>query len=257
MISRRTVLLALLAGFAAAPISARPSGFEGGVVSLTYDDGLDSHLDLALPALDARGLHGTFYVTLENIAGRVAEWQQITAKGHELANHTVTHPCDIKGDRWQNYGRKEIAPVNRMLGLWDPTISRRNFAFPCDVTDLGPGSPNRQLRRFEAVLRSQNIASARTSEGPPNTLRWVRNHPYRLQALASGFDATSLSQLASYVRRAQAENRWAILVFHQIVRSHPGHGETLAAIHEALLDTILSIGIRCRRICDVMTDIET
>jgi peptidoglycan/xylan/chitin deacetylase (PgdA/CDA1 family) len=257
MIGRRAALLTLLTGVAAAPISARPSSFRGGVVSLTYDDGLDSHLDLALPALEARALHGTFYITLENIAGRVTEWQQLTAKGHELANHTVTHPCDIKGDRWQEYGRSEIAPVNRMLGLWDPTPSRRNFAFPCDVTDLGPGSPNRQLHRFEAVLRSQNIASARTSEGPPNTSRWARSHPYRLQALAAGFDATSLSQLASYVSRAQTENRWAILVFHEIVRSHPCHGETLASIHEALLDAILTMGIRCRRVCDVMKDIET
>jgi hypothetical protein len=147
--------------------------------------------------------------------------------------------------------------VNRALERWDQSLGARDFAYPCDVTDLGPGSPSKQMRRFETVLRSYNIASARTSEGRPNTPRWVHRHPYRLQALAAGFDATSLPQLAGYVRKAQAQDRWAILIFHEIVRSHPRHGQSLAATHEALLDAILDMGIRCCRVCDVMKEMET
>jgi peptidoglycan/xylan/chitin deacetylase (PgdA/CDA1 family) len=256
MIDRRTALLTLLLSAAAAPRSARSATFRGGVVSLTYDDGLDSHLDIALPALDARGLHGTFYVTLENIAQRAGEWRQLAAKGNELANHTVSHPCDIGGHRWRSYGRSEIAPVNRTLDSWSGAQERHDFAYPCDVTNLGPGSPNRQLNRFEAVLQSQHIASARTSEGLPNSPGWVRRHPYRLQALAAGFDATTLPELAGYVARAQRENRWAILIFHEIVRSRPGNGEILAGIHDDLLDAILAMNIECRRVCDVVKDVE-
>jgi hypothetical protein len=256
MIDRRTALLTLLIGTAAAPASARPISFQGGIVSLTYDDGLDSHLDIAWPALDSRGLHGTFYVTLENIAERAADWRQLAGKGHELANHTATHPCDLRRARWRNYGRTELAPVNRALGHWDGTTNRRDFAYPCDVTDLGPGSPNAQLRRFESILRSNDIASARTSEGAPNSASWVQRHPYMLKALAAGFDATRLSQLTGYVRSAQMQDRWAILIFHDIVRSHPREGQSLADTHQALLDAILTMGIRCRRVCDVMKEME-
>ncbi|MBV1687732.1 polysaccharide deacetylase family protein [Novosphingobium sp. G106] len=254
MIDRRTALLTLLIGTLAPPGFAGASSFRGGVVSLTYDDGLDSQLDIAWPALDSRGLHGTFYVTLENIAERAADWQELAAKGHELANHTASHPCDLRGTGWRTYGRTQLAPVNRALGRWDGTTSRRDFAYPCDVTDLGPGSPNQQMRRFEAVLRANDIASARTSEGPPNSLTWARRHPFRLKALAAGFDATRLSELTGYLRSAQLQDRWAILVFHDLVRARPSEGQFLAETHDALLDAILKMSIRCHRVCDVMKE---
>jgi peptidoglycan/xylan/chitin deacetylase (PgdA/CDA1 family) len=256
MIDRRSVLLTLLMSAGAIPDEAHCSSFSGGVVSVTYDDGLDSHLDIAVPALETRGLTGTFYVTLENIAKRASEWQEVMARGHELANHTVSHPCDLGNRQWGRYANAQIAPLNRTLASWDETVGRRDFAYPCDVTNLGPGTPNRQLQRFEAVLRAQHIASARTSEGPPNSLRWARRHPFRLRALAVGYDATSLPQLVAYVRRAQLENRWAILVFHDIVRAHPTHGQTLADIHEGLLDTIVNMQIRCSRVCDVVKELR-
>jgi peptidoglycan/xylan/chitin deacetylase (PgdA/CDA1 family) len=254
--NRRTALISLVIGAGVIPRAAGCSSFSGGIVSVTYDDGLDSHLDIAVPALEARGLRGTFYVTLENIAGRAAEWQQVAARGHELANHTVSHPCDLAGRRWGRYANTEIAPLNRILKEWDGTIDRYDFAYPCDVTNLGPGSANRQLQRFEAVLRAQQIASARTSEGPPNSIQWARAHPYRLQALAAGYGATSLQQLVAYVRRAQLEDRWAILAFHDIVRAHPSRAHTLAQIHEGLLDAIVQMRIRCSRVCDVMKELR-
>jgi hypothetical protein len=158
--------------------------------------------------------------------------------------------------QWTRYAKAEVAPVNRTLAAWDGTSGQRDFAYPCDVTNLGPGTPNRQLQRFEAVLRGQHIASARTSEGPPNSLYWARAHPYRLQALAVGIDATTLQQLVSYVRRAQLENKWAILVFHDIVRAHPSHGQAFAHVHEGLLDAIVNMQIRCSRVCDIVNELR-
>jgi peptidoglycan/xylan/chitin deacetylase (PgdA/CDA1 family) len=257
LVDRRAAMATLVTAALAAPCSALASPFAGGVLSLTYDDGLDSHLDIAAPALAARGLFGTFYVTLENIAKRAAEWRRLAATGQELANHTVSHPCDLGTRHWGQYSVSEIAPLNRTLTGWDETLSRPDFAYPCDVTNLGPGTPNQQLRRFETILRAEDIASARTSEGRPNSAGWVRAHPYRLQALAAGFDAKSLAQLVGYVRQAQMRNRWAILVFHDIVRAHPCHGQTLAHVHEALIDVVVRMQIRCRRVCDVMKEIQT
>lgn len=254
-LDRRGALLTMLMGAVAAPGGARSSAFPGGVVSVTYDDGFDSHLDLAIPALNARGLRGTFYLTLENVRARAAEWQQIAARGHELANHTVTHPCDISGNDWRSYGSRQIEPLNRFLDAWAAVKGSRDFAYPCDVTDLGPGSPNRQLRRFEAILRSEHIASARTSEGAPNSEEWARKHPFRLQALAAGFDATTLPQFVDYIERARSLNRWAILVFHNLVRSKPVVGEVLASIHNEVLDRIVAMNIHCRPVREVMQEI--
>lgn len=254
MLDRRAALLTIFVGAAAFPRSAFASTWQGGVVSLTYDDGLDSQLDLAIPSLEARGLRGTFYLTLDNVRERVAEWQRAAARGHEIANHTVTHPCDIDGNGWRSYARRQIEPMNRALDSWQGTEASHSFAYPCDVTDFGPGSPNRQLRRFEAVLHSQHIVSARTSEGPPNPPEWVKRHPFRLQALAAGFDAATLPQLTSYIDRARSSNRWAILVFHDIVRANPAADELLASVHDGVLDAIVAMRVRCCPVGEVMKD---
>src|SRR6185437_9409438 len=80
MISRRF----LTAGFAATALSGPPARGATGpgpwpdgaraAVSLTYDDGLDSQLDHALPALEAAGLKATFFLTHENVGARTPDW---------------------------------------------------------------------------------------------------------------------------------------------------------------------------------------
>ncbi len=58
--------LLALGGAAAPPPFAYPNGAKG-AVSLTYDDGLTSQLDHAVPQLDARGLKATFFLSLIHI----------------------------------------------------------------------------------------------------------------------------------------------------------------------------------------------
>lgn len=75
--------------------ASRP-GFPGqrqAAVALTYDDALGSQLDVAIPQLDAAGLKGTFFLTGREVRQNVPRWRAAAAKGHELANHTVNHPC--------------------------------------------------------------------------------------------------------------------------------------------------------------------
>ena len=71
-----------------------PNGAKAAVV-LTYDDGMDTHLDHAAPDLDAAGLKGTFFVPghSESLAKRLPEWRALAARGHELGNHAIFHPC--------------------------------------------------------------------------------------------------------------------------------------------------------------------
>jgi peptidoglycan/xylan/chitin deacetylase (PgdA/CDA1 family) len=65
-------------------------------VVLTYDDGLNVHLSNAIPALDSVGLKGTFYISnyFNGLQPQIPEWRKAAAAGHELANHTIWHPCE-------------------------------------------------------------------------------------------------------------------------------------------------------------------
>lgn len=61
-------------------------------VSLTFDDGYDSQLDYAVPALDAKGMKATFYITETAITGsRVDDWKKLPLAGHEIGNHSKHH----------------------------------------------------------------------------------------------------------------------------------------------------------------------
>jgi len=64
-------------------------------VALTYDDGLNVHLDKVIPVLDSAGFKGTFYLTgcREGVSRRIEDWRKAAARGHELGNHTLFHPC--------------------------------------------------------------------------------------------------------------------------------------------------------------------
>ncbi len=224
---------------------------EGGAVSLTYDDGLPSHLDVAAPALERRGLRGTFYVTWDNIVDRLGDWEKLPARGHELGAHTMYHPCNIGTLGTEPFADREFRPLEAWLDKVAGPDRPRDFAYPCDVTDLGPGTPNAERARYEAMLQRLGIASARNSEGPPNPASWARRHPFRLQALAVGYDAQPLD-VFNYLQLARHERRWAILVFHQVGQGPERDGAVTAAQHDALLDMVLASGLAARTVGEQM-----
>lgn len=140
---------------------AMPAAMTETLVSLTFDDGLDVHLDAAMPMLEAHGMRGTFYVSpgAEPFANRSGEWVAAAQRGHELGNHTVFHP-GVSSKPWVTEGialdsynldrmRHELLAANRILRMLDGCESR-SFAFPCSNPNLGkPGVPRRLLTRLK------------------------------------------------------------------------------------------------------------
>ncbi|HVG16256.1 MAG TPA: sialate O-acetylesterase [Chitinophagaceae bacterium] len=131
--------------------SALPWNNKQCAVLLTYDDGLNVHLSNAVPALDSLGLKGTFYIS--DYAGalktQVPKWKLAALNGHELANHTMHHPCE--GGR---PGREFVKPENDLTKYTVQRITseiksmntllasidnkrQRTFAFPCADAKIG------------------------------------------------------------------------------------------------------------------------
>src|ERR1051325_8703276 len=73
-------------------------------VSLTYDDAVEVDITNAIPALDSLGLKGTFYLScyFPDFKKRINDWKIAGQHGHELANHTLFHPCiaNMPGREW-------------------------------------------------------------------------------------------------------------------------------------------------------------
>src|SRR6202035_4168699 len=59
-------------------------------VSLTFDDSRPVHLDVAIPELNRRHLHATFFLIVSKTT-RLDEWRKAHSQGHEIGNHSVSH----------------------------------------------------------------------------------------------------------------------------------------------------------------------
>ncbi|HET9869654.1 MAG TPA: polysaccharide deacetylase family protein, partial [bacterium] len=95
---KKTILafcLALAPAVGAAPADlprpqVAPWNGHKAAVSLTFDDSDPSHLDVAIPELERRGLRGTFFL-IANRTDRKAEWRKAYQAGQELGNHSLDH----------------------------------------------------------------------------------------------------------------------------------------------------------------------
>lgn len=153
MFSKKMVLAALAAGFCLNLAAQNIAVWNGKkcAVALTYDDALNVHLDKVIPALDSVGLKGTFYLIASSKAftGRLAAWKEAAGYGHELANHTLFHPCagNLPGRSFvtpdydlSHYTLRratdEIRMTNTVLEALDGK-TERTFAYPCGDRKIG------------------------------------------------------------------------------------------------------------------------
>ncbi len=99
------------------------------LVALTFDDGpYPVTTPLLLATLHDLGVHATFFVIGRDVEQFPALTRQIGAEGHELANHTATHP---NLDRLDAAGvRMELANGAALIGDAAPDPSERRYFRP-------------------------------------------------------------------------------------------------------------------------------
>lgn len=202
-------------------------------VCLTYDDGLDSHLDVAIPALDSFNLKGTFYCTgfSTSLHSRLDEWRAIASEGHELGNHTLFHPCDGERFDWvkpeydlRNYTmsqfKSELFTANTLLMAVDGK-QERTYAYTCSDFEVGKRSYVDSIRHMFVAARS---------EGPiPETMDLVDIH----FAPSWGLVEPTGEELISYVEEALSKGTLAIFMFHNV---GGGYLNVSAEAHHELLN---------------------
>ncbi|HEY3397979.1 MAG TPA: polysaccharide deacetylase family protein [Armatimonadota bacterium] len=91
------------------PFVATYHGEAQGALALTFDDGSQNQVDIAVPLLNEFGVKGTFFLVTGVIREQASdprlpnssrsgnggaswdEWRAVAAQGHEIANHSLTH----------------------------------------------------------------------------------------------------------------------------------------------------------------------
>jgi peptidoglycan-N-acetylglucosamine deacetylase len=75
------------------PYTIEYYGYKPGVVALSFDDGPDPNwTPKVLDILKEKSVHGTFMMIGEQAQDNVSLMKRVLAEGHEIGNHTWTHP---------------------------------------------------------------------------------------------------------------------------------------------------------------------
>jgi peptidoglycan/xylan/chitin deacetylase (PgdA/CDA1 family) len=129
------------AGYAVRGRSARvfaPSVYHGdrsrAALALTFDDGPSESTPALLNLLSAHGIRATFFMCGRNVRRLPAVAREVLSAGHEIGNHTDTHPrLDFKSPE---FIYREIALAQETIHL-HTGVTPRFFRAPYGVRWFG------------------------------------------------------------------------------------------------------------------------
>src|SRR5215217_4714034 len=182
-------------------------------VVLTYDDGLASQLQVAIPQLDSAKLNGT----LTDKA--VVQWQDAARNGHELGNHSLYHPCSVKlyeqhphfaSESYDPYAIvREIGVMNTMLHLIDQKTTR-TYAYPCTETAVND-------RDYTDTLRTTKMVKYARIGGDENAIVTdFKNLDYLKVPSWGASNKPDGTQLIAFVKHVQQQQGLGVFMFHGV-----------------------------------------
>lgn len=171
-------------------------------MSLTYDDALKSQLTYAVPILDHYGIKATFFLSGQDHAG----FAGLTKQGHELASHTVRHPCGVDVARLTldamaselDAGMKAV----EALGV----TGKLSFAYPCGQMKVKNDESYEPLvqARFKAARAVAGIVAQ-----PERVDLW------RVPSLFPPTDSDGSDAIALF-ESAQQSHGWVVIGMHGV-----------------------------------------
>lgn len=203
-------------------------------LSLSFDDARASQVERGAALLDRYNVKATFYVMPSGVERKLAGWRKVVASGHEIANHTLNHPCSgniawSRNNSLENYTlermRQELLGANRriqeLLG-----VTPESFTYPCGQTFVGRGVDARSYVPMVASL----FVSARGGSGK------MPADPARIdfsQLAAVDSDGKDFKQIFRIVETAKQSGSWVVLAGHDM--GEDGEQTTRLAMLEELI----------------------
>jgi len=210
-----------------------PAGKKA-AVSLTFDDARPSEVDNGLEILDRYGVKGTFYVIPATVEKRLDGWKRAVANGHEIGNHTMTHPCSgnyYTGSRekaLENYTLERMeqeldeanAVIQHLLGVTPTT-----FAYPCGQTFVSRG---KALKSYVPLIAEKFAVGRGWGDKCIN----VPSFCDLAQVYCIELDGLDFEQAKHFIDRAVENGQWLIFGGHEV--NHSGYQTIRIATLEAI-----------------------
>ncbi|HUQ66316.1 MAG TPA: polysaccharide deacetylase family protein [Flavitalea sp.] len=187
-------------------------------VSLSFDDARLSQVDAGIPMLNEYGVKATFYLNSAPMRERREGWKKAVEAGHEIGNHSTTHPCSGnyfwvgKGNELENLTmeqmRKNLLDCNKVLkdelGV-DATL----FAYPCGQKFIGRG---KNLKSYVPLI-AEMFASGR------GWFEEMNNDPMFCdysQLAGREMDGKTFEEIQMLIDDARAHGDWLLLAGHEM-----------------------------------------
>lgn len=143
-------------------------------ISLTFDDGPSAWTEAVLDLLAANGAQATFFLLGSAASERPEVVRRIVADGHEIGNHSWSHP-HLARDCDDEQVRRELQTTNELL---EQLVGQPLRRFRCPYYDVD--------ERVEAIASTLGLRHTPGHLTPPDWKHGVR----------SSFLATLVLQLA-------------------------------------------------------------
>ena len=204
-------------------------------ISLTFDDARFSQIDWGLPILDEYDVRATFYVSIPSLEKRLDAWKRTVAKGHEIGNHTLTHPCsgnftfareraleDYTLDRIRYELEEANNTIERLLG-----VRPVSFAYPCGQKFVGRG---RNLKSYVPLVAEKFLAGRGWMD------EWSNDPTFcdTAQLMAMELDGKDFEQVKQLIDRTLANGGWLVFCGHDI--GEGGRQTTLSSTLKAICE---------------------
>jgi peptidoglycan/xylan/chitin deacetylase (PgdA/CDA1 family) len=208
-------------------------GGKRAALSLSFDDARITQADVGLPILDEFGAKGTFYVNFEGLEQRLEVWRAAAQHGHELANHTVTHPCsgnfafarcnpleEYSVERMERELDDASAKIEELTG-----VTPRTFAYPCGQKFIGRGEA---LKSYIPLVAKRFLAGRGFRDESDNDPVFCD----LAQLMGIDSDSRTFDSLMEDVEKTLKSGGWLIFCSHNVGEGgyQTFHQDALAAI---------------------------
>ena len=192
------LLLSPIQVFAAAHQITQWVNNTSGAVSITFDDGNRSDYTLAVPALNARGFKGSFFIITDWIDNATwDEWRDVAHQGHEIGSHTKTHPQLTQLSLPEM--EEEIGESKSVIESQIPMQQCLTFVYPFG-----------EYNATGKAIAEEYYIAARGVSCDLNTA------PYNFYGMRACGDGRSLEQMKAWADSAEQQGEWLITFLHAL-----------------------------------------
>lgn len=198
------------------PAFTWPAG-KRAAVSLSFDDARISQIDAGIPILDKYNVKATFYLTPDRVPERMDGWKRAVANGHEMGNHTVSHPCSgnfiwSRSNALEDYTleqmERELMDANAYIQS-ELGVTPHSFAYCCGQKYVGRGA---MQQSFVPLIAKHFIAGRGFRDEDANDPTFVD----LAQLYGVDGDAQPFEKLRFWIDKAVQQNGWLVFAAHDV-----------------------------------------